>query len=80
MASQASLADQQKQVQENTRSQIKTFSMQMDEILLPEKKSEEHLGSTTQLNAAPRPTGLSFAVGHATSSSSNSPGNYPSDL
>ncbi|KAL9241350.1 hypothetical protein vseg_015472 [Gypsophila vaccaria] len=71
MATKAPLADQQKQVQENTHAQIKDLSMLMDEILLPEKKSEEHLGSTTQRNSAPRRTGLSFAVGHPTSTPSN---------
>ncbi|KAK9663826.1 hypothetical protein RND81_14G001100 [Saponaria officinalis] len=73
MATKASLPDQQQQVQENTHAQIKTLSILMDNILLPDKKSEEHLRSTTQLNSAPRPTGLSFAVGHPTTTPTNQP-------
>ncbi|KAH1235359.1 hypothetical protein GmHk_09G027319 [Glycine max] len=60
MASKASFADQQMQVQENVHSQIKTFCTFMDEILLPnEKMVNEH-----QLqNTVPRRSGLGFAVG-----------------
>ncbi|KAK9275779.1 hypothetical protein L1049_023048 [Liquidambar formosana] len=64
MAGKASVADQQKQVQENIHSQIKTFCTSMDEILLPDiKKVNELLGSPPQTTAAPRRSGLSFAVG-----------------
>ena len=38
MASKASLADQQSQVQGNVYAQIKSFSMSMDEILIPNTK------------------------------------------
>ena len=38
MASKASLADQKSQVQGNVYAQIKSFSMSMDEILIPNTK------------------------------------------
>ena len=38
MASKASLADQQSQVQENVHAQVKIFTMSMDEILIPDNK------------------------------------------
>lgn len=38
MATKASFADQQKQVQENIHSQVKSFCMHMDEILLPDMR------------------------------------------
>ncbi|KAF5747403.1 hypothetical protein HS088_TW05G00124 [Tripterygium wilfordii] len=61
MASKASVDDQQKQVQENIHSQIKSFSTFMDEILLPDTaKGSDALESSPP---APRPSGLSFAVG-----------------
>ncbi|KAF3960918.1 hypothetical protein CMV_014406 [Castanea mollissima] len=64
MASKASLADQQKLVQENIHAQIKSFSMSMDEILLPDSK---RIGEAHELppqpTAAPRRSGLGFAVG-----------------
>ncbi|KAF2308100.1 hypothetical protein GH714_035176 [Hevea brasiliensis] len=64
MASKASVADQEKQVQENIHSQIENFCTAMDEILLPEmnKKSEpgEPLG---QSDTASCHSGLSLAVG-----------------
>ena len=49
MASKASLADQQ--VQENVHAQIKTFSMSMDEILIPDTK---RIGDAHEL--PPQPT------------------------
>ncbi|KAI7997942.1 hypothetical protein LOK49_LG10G01391 [Camellia lanceoleosa] len=53
MAAKASLADQQKQVQENIHSQIKSFCASMDEILLPDSKSiNESSESTSQRNTA----------------------------
>ena len=64
MASKASLADQQKLVQENIHAQIKSFSMSMDEILLPDSK---RIGEAHELppqpTAAPRRSGIGFAVG-----------------
>ncbi|KAL7001025.1 hypothetical protein U1Q18_002179 [Sarracenia purpurea var. burkii] len=64
MAGKASLADQQKQVQENIHSQIKTFCAWMDEILLPDLKSiNESPESTLHRNTALNPSGLSLAVG-----------------
>ncbi|GAB4850621.1 hypothetical protein Ancab_029930 [Ancistrocladus abbreviatus] len=74
MASKASLADQQKQVQENIHSQVKTFCMHMDEILLPQTKNlHECLESSPQTNDTPRRSGLSFAVG----STGSLPKNHP---
>lgn len=68
MASKASFADQQKQVQENIHSQVKSFCMHMDEILLPDmKKSNEPAESLEQPNDAVRKSGLSFAVGNNSS-------------
>ncbi|XP_059630993.1 uncharacterized protein LOC132273904 isoform X2 [Cornus florida] len=64
MAGKASLADQQKQVQENIHFQIKTFCTSMNDILLPDMKSiKEPLNSTQQPHIAPRRSGLSLAVG-----------------
>ncbi|KAJ9184849.1 hypothetical protein P3X46_004535 [Hevea brasiliensis] len=64
MASKASVADQEKQVQEKIHSQIENFCTAMDEILLPDmnKKSEpgEPLG---QSDTASCHGGLSLAVG-----------------
>ncbi|KAF2308103.1 hypothetical protein GH714_035371 [Hevea brasiliensis] len=64
MASKASVADQEKQVQENIHSQIENFCTAMDEILLPDmnKKSEpgEPLG---QSDTASCHSGLRLAVG-----------------
>ena len=39
MASKASLADQQSQVQENVHAQVKIFAVSMDEIVIPDNKS-----------------------------------------
>lgn len=76
MAGKASVADQQKQVQENIHSQIKTFCTSMDEILLPDIKNvNELLGSPPQTTAAPRRSGLSFAVGR-NGPPSDCPGQY----
>ena len=61
MASKASLANQQ--VQENVHAQIKTFSMSMDEILIPDTK---RIGDAHELPpqpiAAPPWSGLGFAI------------------
>ncbi|XWS54343.1 hypothetical protein CRYUN_Cryun10bG0081900 [Craigia yunnanensis] len=59
MASKASVADQQKQVQENIHYQIKNFCTAMDEIFLPDINEPQEL----QSNATPSRSGLSFAVG-----------------
>ncbi|GLT87093.1 hypothetical protein SLE2022_051930 [Rubroshorea leprosula] len=73
MAGKASLANQQKQVQENIHDQIRDFCTSMDEILLPETmKIDESPESPARLNAAPRRSGLSFAVGN-----SSSPSGFP---
>ncbi|KAK7308369.1 hypothetical protein VNO77_41972 [Canavalia gladiata] len=62
MASKASIADQQMQVQENVHSQIKIFCAFMDEILL----SNENTVNGNQLaSTVPRRSGLSFAVGRS---------------
>ncbi|XAR72273.1 hypothetical protein NMG60_11018855 [Bertholletia excelsa] len=64
MAGKASVSDQQKQVQENIHSQIKTFCASMDEVLLPDSKIvDESLESPSQRTMAPSRSGLSLAVG-----------------
>ncbi|XP_010688685.2 uncharacterized protein LOC104902571 [Beta vulgaris subsp. vulgaris] len=73
MASKASLTDQQKQVQENIHSQIRTFCKLMDEILLPVKKIEEQFESAAQTIKSPPQSGLRFAVGRTSSSPVNHP-------
>ena len=76
MASKASLADQEKQVQENVHLQIKRFCTSMDEILLPDGKTKNQpIESSEQSNSASRRSGLSFAVG-LNSSPTNHPGEY----
>ncbi|XP_022724904.1 uncharacterized protein LOC111281442 [Durio zibethinus] len=59
MASKASVADQQNQVQENIHYQIKNLCTSMDGILLPDINEPQEL----QSNANPSRSGLSFAVG-----------------
>ncbi|XWS68480.1 hypothetical protein CRYUN_Cryun04dG0094200 [Craigia yunnanensis] len=59
MASKVSVADQQKQVQENIHYQIKNFCTAMNEILLPDINKPQE----SQSNATPSRSGLSFAVG-----------------
>ncbi|XP_058097891.1 uncharacterized protein LOC131242928 isoform X2 [Magnolia sinica] len=64
MASKASVSDQQKQVQENIHSQIKTFCKSMDDILLPNlKNSHDPLVSSQESQDTPRRSGLGLAVG-----------------
>lgn len=77
MASKASAAEQQKQVQENIHSQITSFCMSMDKILLPDiaEKDDE---SSVQSNATPRRSGLSFAVGKS-AKPTDSLGEFSSD-
>ena len=63
MASKASIADQQSQLQENVHPQIKSFSMTMDEILiLDTKRIGDAHELPQQLIATPRWSGLGFAV------------------
>ncbi|KAF9608096.1 hypothetical protein IFM89_006023 [Coptis chinensis] len=71
MASKAALADQQKQVQENIHSQIKSFSTLMDEILVPNFKNSN---DPPNISGVPRRSGLSFAVGKG-----GPPPNQPGD-
>ncbi|XVF01778.1 hypothetical protein REPUB_Repub04eG0118600 [Reevesia pubescens] len=59
MASKASVADQQKQVQENIHYQIQNFCTAMHGILLPDINETQE----SQSNATPSRSGLSFAVG-----------------
>ena len=63
MASKASIADQQSQLQENVHAQIKSFSMTMDEILIPDTK---RIGDAHEIPQQPiatsRWSGLGFAV------------------
>lgn len=71
MANKAPLADQQKQVQENIHSQIKTFCTSMNEILLPHCLTNNNDDVSIQntplsTNGAPHRSGLSFAIGRTT--------------
>lgn len=76
MASKSSVADQEKQVQENVHLQIKSFCTYMDGILLPDAKMKnEPVESPGQSNAASRRSGLSFAVGK-----NSSPAKHPSEF
>ncbi|KAK4261924.1 hypothetical protein QN277_004858 [Acacia crassicarpa] len=73
MASKASVADQQVQVQENVHCQIKAFCKFMDEILLPSDKiMSDTLESSQQVSSLPHRSGLSLAVGR-----SGPPPNHP---
>lgn len=63
MAGKASLADQQKQVQENVHSQITNFCKHMDYILQPDLTGKDKQGtSSSENNSSPRRSGLSFAT------------------
>ncbi|XP_057477689.1 uncharacterized protein LOC130765310 isoform X1 [Actinidia eriantha] len=67
MAGKASLADQQKQVQENIHTQLKMLCKGMDEILLPDTKSiNESPESTMRRKTALSRSGLGLAVGRMT--------------
>ena len=76
MACKASFADQQKQVRENIRAQIKSFSMCIDEILLPYTK---RIGEAQELPphpiVAPCQSGLDFAV-----AKNGQPTNHPGEI
>ncbi|XP_061362692.1 uncharacterized protein LOC133306392 isoform X4 [Gastrolobium bilobum] len=65
IASKASVADQQMQVQENVHSQIKAFCTFMDEVLLPnEKMVNGPFELSHQANILPHCTGLSSPNGY----------------
>lgn len=71
MASKASLADQQKQVQENIHYQIENFCISMNQILFPDKSKENQaVQSSKQSNST-----LSFASGKS-GSPADSPGEF----
>lgn len=65
MANKASVADQQKQVQENVHSQLKSFCTFMDEILLPDVNKTDTAPAVDSpvSSKAHHRSGLSFAVG-----------------
>lgn len=64
MASKASFADQQKQVQENIHSQVTNFCTSMEEILRPDvMKRNQQDDASAHSHAAQHQSGLSFAVG-----------------
>lgn len=66
IATKASLADQQKQVQENIHSQIETFCTTMDDVLLPNLQSTEKIRELIEEKNIPsRRSGLSLAVGQS---------------
>lgn len=69
MASKASLADQQKLVQENIHSQFRNFCTFMDKILGPEIRGGNELIESPVLKRS----GLSLAVGRTSGSLSNRP-------
>ncbi|XP_052204941.1 uncharacterized protein LOC127809846 isoform X2 [Diospyros lotus] len=71
MASKASIVDQQKQVQENIHSQIRTFCTWMDEILLDSKSTNGTSESISQKNTVISRSGLSLAVGRMSSPTKN---------
>ena len=54
MASKASFADQQSQVQENVHAQVKIFAMSMDEIVIPDNKRIGDAHELPPQPAAPR--------------------------
>ncbi|XP_020570673.1 uncharacterized protein LOC110017866 isoform X2 [Phalaenopsis equestris] len=69
MASKASVADQQRQVQENIHYQIKNICSQMDDILKPDPNNLYDLSNSPLSHEnIPKRSGLSFAVGASTSS------------
>ncbi|CAA0824490.1 Unknown protein [Striga hermonthica] len=63
IASKASLAEQQKQVQENIHAQMNTFCTYMDGILCPDSKRTNTVNPSSEVNNAPRRSGLGLAVG-----------------
>lgn len=67
MASKASAADQQKQVQENVHYQLKHMCQAMDSILLPDTTNDPSLAPSEAHNYSRR-SGLSFAIGKGVAS------------
>ncbi|KAG8648931.1 hypothetical protein MANES_08G053300v8 [Manihot esculenta] len=63
MATKASVADQQKQVQENIHCQMENFCTAMDEILHPDVNKKNEPGEALGQSETARRSGLSFAVG-----------------
>ncbi|XP_008796483.2 uncharacterized protein LOC103711937 [Phoenix dactylifera] len=73
MASKASVADQQKQVQENIHLQIKNICRSMDDILICDLKSiPDSPSSAPQLQNGSRWSGLGFATGRGVASTKQS--------
>ncbi|KAH7690278.1 hypothetical protein IHE45_02G037000 [Dioscorea alata] len=73
MANKASVADQQRQVQDNIHCQIRNICDAMDDILLPDGLSKPTVQeSTPQMQNAQRPSGLSFAIGKTVASANQS--------
>ncbi|KAL2546041.1 hypothetical protein Fot_15274 [Forsythia ovata] len=67
MASKASLAEQQKLVQENIHAQINNFCTSMDDILLPDPNTaDDTVNSPSEKNTTQR-SGLSLAIGRSAS-------------
>lgn len=80
MASKASVADQQRQVQENIHYQIKNICSQMDVILQPDPNNLSDMPNKAPNHQnGPKRSGLSFAIG-ASASSAPKPGKYSSLL
>lgn len=63
MSSNASIADQQQQVQENIHSQVQTFCKNMDDILVCNLQT---LDKPMEPDPSPRRSGLGLAVGQST--------------
>lgn len=73
MANKASVADQQRQVQDTIHCQIRNICDAMDDILLPDGLSKPTVQeSTPQMPNAQRPSGLSFAIGKTVASANQS--------
>ncbi|KAL8035049.1 hypothetical protein ABFX02_12G072200 [Erythranthe guttata] len=71
MATKASVAEQEKQVQENIHAQMNTVCTYMDEILRPDPKIADTINPSSERNTAPRRSGLGLAVGMTPSSHDN---------
>lgn len=66
MASKASLAEQQKLVQENIHAQINNFCTSMDDILLPDPSTaDDTVNSPSEKNTTTQRSGLSLAIGRS---------------
>lgn len=66
LASKASVADQQKQVQENVHYQLSHMFQAMDDVLRPDVKDDPSK-DPSKAHSHPQRSGLSFAVGRAAS-------------